>query len=230
MTCHGNERPTEIVRHRLDEASLPTPGWPFQHDGELLAEGCPEDLRLIPNLEIERRRTVIHRVSPVDPQSVLGASGPRRSLSLELRRCECGTKQRTNGARQLIHRRKDGVGRRPEDPAERSRVGGRTDAKAQATDASLSSFRQRPTGVRFAIGGFVAVVIGKPIGQDNQQLPTRAALTLQRARSMANRRPKPGESTRNQSTQRTLCEWRESPSNRFTGMTDTAERPCERNP
>ena len=62
-----------------------------------------------------------------------------------------------------------------EHPAEFVGVGARADGQAQAADALPARFAERPARVGGAVDAFVAVVVGQPVGQHDEQSPRRAA-------------------------------------------------------
>ena len=54
VTCDGDERPTEVVGHRLDEAGLAATGRPLEQHRQTLTGGGLEDLLLVADRYVER--------------------------------------------------------------------------------------------------------------------------------------------------------------------------------
>ena len=65
-----------------------------------------------------------------------------------------------------------------EDPPQRIDVGRCPDAETQASDPSTPSLAQRSSGVGFTVGALVAVVVGEPVGEDDEQPPRGAGVLL----------------------------------------------------
>ena len=62
----GDERPVEVVGHRLDEARLPAARGSLEHDRHALPEGRLEDLLLVSDRHVvrPRRASRAHAVQP----------------------------------------------------------------------------------------------------------------------------------------------------------------------
>ena len=60
MAGNGDERPVQVVRHRLDEAGLATPGGALEGDGQPLPVGGLEHLLLVGHWHVVRARR-LHR-------------------------------------------------------------------------------------------------------------------------------------------------------------------------
>jgi hypothetical protein len=56
MAGDGDERPAEVMRHRLEEARLPTPGGALEHNRQALPKGRRENLLLVADGHVVRTR------------------------------------------------------------------------------------------------------------------------------------------------------------------------------
>ena len=66
------------------------------------------------------------------------------------------------------------------------------DAEAEAAEAAPAGLDQRSPGVGLAVATLVAVVVGEPVRQHDQQPSRRAPAFLQQVRAVADRRPETG--------------------------------------
>src|SRR5689334_24523323 len=106
------------------------------------------------------------------------ARGALPHASLDVGGTERGPEQRTDDVRELLHTRDRCVRRASEDAPQRRCIGRGADAEAQATGATTTRLRERAPCVGFAVGTFVAVVVGEAVGQHNQEPPLRATVAL----------------------------------------------------
>ena len=76
---------------------------------------------------------------------------------------------------------------RAEHAAQRVGVGARADAQAEASGTAPARLGQRAPGVGLAVRTLVAVVVGKPVREHDQQSPRCPTVGLEHRRSMADR-------------------------------------------
>ena len=93
------------------------------------------------------------------------------------------------------------MGCRPEHAAQRADVGVGSDAETDAADPLPARLGQRPPSIRLAVGTLVAVVVGEPIGEHDQQPSCRASLRPEGGRAMADRRAQSRVRARHESAQ-----------------------------
>ena len=230
MARHGDERPFQVVRHRLDEAGLPATRRALEHQRQPLAEGRLEHLLLVADRDVVRPwRCRRHDALLSISSRSLRALGALEHATLGLRRSQRGTEQRADDRRQLVRpTATEAWAAVPNTRRSAAGVDAGADAEAQATDPAAAGLGQRPPGIGLAVAALVAVVVGEAVGDDDEQPPRRPALLLHDRGAVADGGAQAGCSAPGTRPPR---RWPTRPSRRsskpLTRMTCTDARPCE---